>query len=277
MTASRWTRAALAVVLAGAAIRCGGGGLNDDTPPVQRITIKWKLNQDTVSGFPGDACIDLGVSMMHVVLAGPTTPPEMPKDDRCAMDQVVYTDMPDGSYTVAVTPLDAGGQPMVNAPVILAFDVVDSTEVTVNVPYDAWNRPFTGSFLFTLVWGGQPCAAALPPVATQVLTLSIAGVPVTQTTSTGQRLDGTDPQPCVPSTNPSPQLVSGLPLGPAELVVEGRDGTGSPEYNKTFATFVGASTNNPILPFDVPGPDAAPDAAPPDAAPPDAAIDATLQ
>jgi hypothetical protein len=262
------------VLLAGAAIRCGGGGLNDDTPPVQRITIKWKLNQDMLSGFPGDACIDVGASMMHVVLTGPTTPPEMPKDDRCAMDQVVYTEMPDGSYTVALTPLDAGGQSMVTAPVTMAFEVVGSTEVTVNIPYTAWNRPYTGSFLFALTWGGQPCAGAMPPVVTQVLTLLIGGVPVTQTTSTGQMLDGSDPQPCVPSTNPSPQLVSALPLGPAVLVVEGRDGTGSPEYNKTFDTFVGASTNNPTLIFDTPGPDAAPDAAPPDAAP-DASPDGT--
>jgi hypothetical protein len=182
--------------------------------------------------------------------------------------------MPDGSYTVALTPLDAGGQSMVTAPVTMAFEVVGSTEVTVNIPYTAWNRPYTGSFLFALTWGGQPCAGAMPPVVTQVLTLLIGGVPVTQTTSTGQMLDGSDPQPCVPSTNPSPQLVSALPLGPAVLVVEGRDGTGSPEYNKTFDTFVGASTNNPTLIFDTPGPDAAPDAAPPDAAP-DASPDGT--
>jgi hypothetical protein len=265
--------------LFGLVVACGGGGgLNDDTPPAQRTTIKWKLNQDVASGFPGDACIDLGVSMMHVVLSGPTDPPDMPKDDRCAMDQVVYTELPSGSYTVALTPLDAGGLPMVTAPVTQSFEVTGIGEITVNIPYTAWNRAYTGSFLFALTWGGQPCAAAVPPVMTQVLTLLIGGVPVTQTTSTGQMLDGSDPQPCVPSTNPSPQLVSGLPLGPAQITVEGVT-NGGDTIEKQFDTFVGASTNNPTLTFDVPNLDAPmPDAAPPDAAPaPDAEIDATLQ
>jgi len=247
-----------------------GGGTNDDTPPVQRTTIKWNLDEDIARGFAGDACIDLGVSMMKVVLTGPTDPPAQTIDERCAMDQVVFTELPNGSYTVAITPFDAGGVAMIDTPVTQAFEVTGTNEITINVPWDAWNRVFTGSFLFKLTWDGQPCAAATPAVVTQVLTLLIGGTPVTQTTSTGQRLDGTDPQPCVPSTDPMAQLVAALPLGPATLIVEGRDSTGMAQYDQTFETFVGAGTGNPTVTFDVAGPDAAPDAAPPDAAPADA-------
>lgn len=272
-------RRTVALALVGYVAGCGGGGLNDDTPPVQRTTIKWTLNADLTRGFPGDACIDLGVSMVHVVLSGPTDPPDQVMDERCANGQVVFLMQPNGSFTVAVTPLDVNGAQMTAAPVTLAFEVTGSNEQTVNIPYTAWLQSYTGSFLFALVWGGQPCAQAVPVVATQVLTLLIGGTPVTQTTATGQHLDGSDPQPCVTSTPTSPQLVQGLPIGPATLVVEGRDGTGAEQYSGTFETFVGASTNNPTATFDVPGPDAAPpDAAPPDAAPPDAApIDATFQ
>lgn len=256
---------------------CGGGGLNDDTPPTQRTTVKWELNQDLANGFDGDACIDLGVSDMRVVLTGPVDPPVAPIDERCPTKQVVFSELPNGSYTVALTPLDGGGNAMVTAPVTRTFDVTGTGELTVNIPFDAWNRAFTGSFLFKLTWDSQPCATALPEVVTQVLTLLQGGNPVSQTTDTGQLLDGTDPKPCVPSTNPSPQLVMALPIGPVTLIVEGRDSTGTAQYNQTFDTFVGAGTGNPTYTFDVPGPDAAPppdaalpDAAPVDAAPPDA-------
>jgi hypothetical protein len=246
---------------------CGGGG--DDYVPVQRTTIKWELNQDVDRGFAGDACVDLGVQMMRVVLTGPTDPPTQTVDERCAMDQVVFTEQPPGSYTVALTPLDGGGQSMVTAPITRAFEVTGTGEIIVNVPWDAWNRPFTGSFLFHLTWAGQPCTTALPPVVDQVLTLVKGGTPVTQMTATGQRLDGTDPQPCIPSTNPSPQLVSAVPIGPATFTVEGHDSTGTAMYEETFETFVGAGTGNPTITFDVGGP---PDAPPPDAALPDAAL-----
>jgi hypothetical protein len=250
---------------------CGGGGLNDDTPPVQRTTIRWELNQDTTRGFLGDACIDVGVSTMRVVMSGPIDPPVQTVDERCAMDQVVFSDIPDGDYSVALTPLDSGGAAMVDTPVTQAFQVTGSGEVVVNIPWDAWNRALTGSFLFRLTWGGAPCATAVPAVVTQVLTLLIGGTAVTQTTDTGQQLDGSDPQPCVPSTNPSPQLVQALPIGPATLIVEGRDTGGMAQYNQTFETFVGTGTGNPTVTFDVGGPDAAP---PPDA-PVDAMVDAS--
>lgn len=277
MSAGRLTAwlAALGYVTVG----CGGGGPSDDTPPVQRTTIKWTLNEDLSRGFPGDACIDLGVSMVHVVLSGPTDPPDQIVDERCGNGQVVYLMQPNGSYSVAVTPLDVNGAPMIGAPVTVAFEVTGTNEQTINIPYTAWLTPYTGSYLFALTWAGSGCAQAVPAVATQVLTLLIGGNPVTQLTSTGQKLDGTDPKPCVTSTPTTPQLVSALPIGPATLIVRGLDGTGAEQYSGTFDTFVGAATNNPTANIDVPGPDAAPpDAALPDAAMPDAApIDATLQ
>jgi len=268
------TALAVAVTFVNTVSGCGGGHTNDDdTPPVQRTTVKWELNQDAARGFPGDACIDLGVSMMRVTLQGPLEPPTRTMDERCGLDQVVFLEVPNGGYTVALTPLDSSGASMVTEPVVLAFDVDGTDEVTVNVPYTAWNRPFTGSFLFHVMWDGQPCADASPPIVTQVLTMTIGGNPVAQTTSTGQRLDGTDPKPCVPSTNASPQLVTGLPLGPATLRVEGIPENGDSRV-KQFETFVGAGAGNPTLSFDVPDDDdEEPDApvdAPWDAAPPDA-------
>jgi hypothetical protein len=152
--------------------------------------------------------------------------------------------------------------------------VTTNSEVTVIIPYIAWNRPYTGTYQFRFTWGGATtCAGAMPPVVTQVLTLLVNGVPVTQLTDTGQRLDGTDPQPC----RTDQHRVLALPLGPAILIVEGRDSSGVAQYNQTFDSFVGAGPGNPTWDYDVPGPDAAPppdaapDAAPPDAAPPDAA------
>jgi hypothetical protein len=279
ITRNAAARAAVGTALGGLALAgvghaggCSGGG--DDYIPAQRTTIRWNLNQDLDSGFQGDGCVDLGARTMHLVVTGPTDPPDQIVDEMCANDQVVLTDQPAGNYTVALTPLDTDDVAMIDTPITQAFEVTGATEITLNVPWNAWNRPFTGSLNYTFSWGGAGCAVAMPPVLTQVLTLSIGGNPVSQTTETGQLLDGTDPKPCTDSGSGT-QRVQALPIGPATFTVEGRDTLGDPQFEHTFDTFVGAGTGNPTITFDVPGPDAAP---PPDAAvdalPPDAPVDA---
>jgi hypothetical protein len=70
----------------------------------------------------------------------------------------------------------------------------------------------------------------------------------------GQKLDGTDPEPCRALTEEFPQTAKELPFGPATLVVEGKDPGGNMKYTKSFDVFVGAGLSNPTLTFDVPAP-----------------------
>jgi hypothetical protein len=71
-----------------------------------------------------------------------------------------------------------------------------------------------------------------------------------------------------------PQSALEVPFGFATFTLEGRDGTGTPQFAETFDTFVGAGVSNPEIEFDVNS--LTPDAGPPDASIPDAgAVDAT--
>ena len=137
--------------------------------------------------------------------------------------------------------------------------------MTVKVPYTAWTMSYTGTFLFRLTWGGQPCAMATPAVVTQVLTMMAGGQLVTKTDDSGHAPTGTDPEPCVPSSNQFAEFIDGLPFGPATLQVVGEDGSGSAVFANLFQTFVGAGKSNPTLDFDMPLPDAGVPDAPPDA------------
>ena len=173
-------RALFLVGVAGLGVGCGGGdpycgdgetdqgeecddGNDDETDfcrqcvtwlPAQ-TTIRWEFNKDETVGFSGDACVDVGASTVDVELVGPSSPPVM--SDGCSSRQVVFSELPAGSYVAKVTPRDASGASMVTAPVESAFEMgTVSTEHEVIVPITKgkldvgpWQRVFYGE------WDGQ--------------------------------------------------------------------------------------------------------------------------
>ena len=247
--------------------------------------VKWEFNADAAPGFSSDSCSDVGASSVRVALSGPTA---ATRDGACSQRQVSFDELPAGTYAVAVTPLDSAGQSLVTAPVTASLEgnVTPGTtvETEVNITPDKWARPMTGRFFFVLRWAGQECAVAMPPVVTQLVTLTIGGTPTTASTSStsglpAYRLDGTQPVTCVASSLGMAEAVDTLPFGPARIAVVGRASGGAEMFRGTFDTFVGAGTNNPVLSFDVPstidaGIDAPIDAAPD--APIDAGVDAPI-
>jgi hypothetical protein len=270
-------------------LSCGGEELppcaNNNCTLPGRTIVSWVLNNHPEFLFPNDTCQDLGVVTIRAELVGIDDPTQTAVDEvACGQGQVVFLDLPPGMYTVALTPVDAFGQPLVRAPVAIqttaGFPGSDSS-VTANIPYDSWSGTYTGTFLFRLSWGGVSCEQTPQAITTQTLTLTAGGAVVTSAvTDSGQRLDGTDPKPCrllsesfAQFAPEDPQNEPGLPFGPATLHVVGTDSMGIPHFDHVLETFVGAAKNNPTITFDVPAPpDAAVDA-PPDApvdAPPDA-------
>jgi hypothetical protein len=278
-------KAILAILILGLSLAaCGGGeecgnrkvegteqcddGNEDETdfcrlcevwlPP--RSTIKWEFNSDAAEGFTDDGCSDLRVSRVRIDLDGPS---QQTLEDACSNRQVAFMDIPTGSYVASVTPLDSDGHSLVSAPVQQQITAASTdTETTVVIPPEAWIGPYTGTYFFTIRWGGVDCSAAAPPVATQVVTLTVDGTVVSSTTTTGEPLDGSAPVTCVPASNASPISALLVPFGPATIVISGRDALGVEAFHGTFDTFVGAGPSNPTLDYDV---QTVYDAGPPDA------------
>lgn len=241
--------------------------------------VKWEFNKDAAPGFTNDGCLDVGATNVQIELAGPLPSTQQVS---CAMRQVTYNELPAGSYTAAITPLDSSGASLVTSPVIGSFEgnlaYNTTAEITVIVPPEAWARPMTGTFFFLLRWMGVDCATAAPPVATQRVTLRVNGQQVTQQANVGSTtypvysLDGSSVT-CVMATLAQAEAARMVPFGRAQLQVSGRDTGGTEWFRGTFDTFVGAGVSNPILTFDVPSiVDAAVDA--PTDAPVDAGVDA---
>jgi hypothetical protein len=244
-----------------------------------RNVVKWEFNKDAAPGFPNDGCLDVGATSVQIDLAGPLPSTQQVS---CAMRQVTYAELPAGSYTASITPLDSSGASLVTTPVTAAFDANftfnTTAELTIIVPPEAWARPMTGTFFFLLRWMGMECSAAAPAVTHQRVTLRVNGMVVTQQANVGSMaypvyaLDGTQVT-CVMATLAQAEAARTVPFGRAQLQVSGRDSGGTEWFRGTFDTFVGAGVSNPILTFDVPSViDAGVDA--PIDAPVDAGVDA---
>lgn len=261
--------AALGGLVALQLLSCGG---SDPLPPCPtgscdlpgRTIVKWVFDAYPELLFSNDTCLDMGAITVRAEIAGLDDPSQYDtKDVQCGQGQVSFLDLPPGNYNALITPLDIDGNSIVKAGAsahVLAGTTGADTEVTVNVPYDAWTGTYTGTFLFRLSWAGMSCEVAVPPVATQTLKLTAGGAVTTALTDMGQKLDGTDPKPCRLLTEQFAQFAETLPFGPATLVVVGKDAGGTVRFMHQFDTFVGATKNNPTITFDVPGPDAAIDA-----------------
>jgi len=258
---------------------CGGTTSSDPCPSgscdlPSRTVVKWMFDHYPEWQFDMDSCVDFGVLKVHVDVvdaAGAVTSAE----DDCGAGQVTFQDLPEGDYTVQVTPLDADGNPVVNAAAlgtVTAGTFGNNTDTTVYVPWTSWVGTYTGTFLFRLSWDGMSCDDAVPPVMTQVVTLMSGGQPLHVATDDGQMLDGTDPKPCKRLSDNFPQSAKDLPFGPATLIVVGRDSGGAKRFERHIDTFIGAGITNPTITYDVTGdmPDAGVDAGVDGGAPVDA-------
>lgn len=266
----------LAVVTCAVAIElsCGGGKppecpTGNCTLPGRTI-VKWTFDHYPDWSFESDTCIDMGASMVHVDVVDAADPSITASlDANCSDAQGTFSDLAPGTYNVAITPVDADGNALVSAPAagqVIAADPGAIADTTVNVPYTAWSRAYTGTLLFRLSWAGLSCETANPHVAVQQLKLVANGHVVHAMTDDGQETDGMDDKPCRPLSEQFAQFVQQLPFGPITLEVVGKDSGSSVRFSHQFDTFVGAGSNNPTMTFDVPGPDAAIDAPAVDAA-----------
>ena len=254
------------------------GGSDDANPcPTGNCTlpgstlVKFSFNAYPDRGFPGgDTCIDLGIGKVRTtVVKADDALVTQSSDTECGNAQVTFVGLEPGTYHVELTPLDLSGNSLIKAPVpgqVEAAAEGMSSQVAINIPYDAWAGTYTGNFLFTIAWGGVTCAAALSsPIVTQRLKLTVNGAVATQSTDSGQKVDGTDPKPCHEFGPGKFEFVMALPFGPATLEVTGTDAA-SMTHAASFDTFVGIGISNPTLKFDVP--------TMPDAGIPDAPVDA---
>jgi hypothetical protein len=249
--------ASLALASSALLAACGGGGMDEPECPTDDCSIpgstvvKWRFHEYPQWGFLADTCIDLDVKTVHVEAVNKLDPAlYFALDKACGEGQATFLRLPEGTYDVVVTPLDAAGNPLVSVGArgeVLAAIPGAPTETIVNVPYTSWINTYTGTFLFKLTWSGLDCTAAA--VTTQTLKLLVKGQPSDKLVDNGQRLDGTDDKPC--RSEQFAQFAEGLEMGPVTFRVTGKDAGGVMKYEREFETFVGVGKNNPTIVFDV--------------------------
>ena len=241
-----------------------------------QLRVKWIFNKGEAKHckdvvFDKDSCGDMGVFDVLVDLVGPVSVSET---ESCGFNQVVFQDLPIGTYVAKVSPRDINGNLLVSAPIESTIVVGAAEEWEVNVPSTAWTRSYTGTLFFRVKWAGADCSAADPAVGFQLLRMEQGGAPVAISTQMGDPLDGSAEAPCRPLTDEFSQSALDVPMGPATFTIVGRASAGgTDEFSETFETFVGAGIGNCELEFDVDStrPDAnVPDAGASDAAAPDA-------
>lgn len=237
---------------------CGGDDgdpcAHIDCTPQSRTVVKWTFNAYPERGFPMDSCVDFGVHKVAVDVVDADGFATSGIDD-CGNAQATFTNLAPGEYDVYVMPRDVEGNGLLSAPAtgkVMAGEVGNPSEVTINVPWDAWLGTHTGTFLFRISWGGMSCEEVTPAIELTALTLTVNGVVQSLVTDDGQKLDGSDKKPCKPLGDNFPQSALGVPFGPATFLVEGYDEEDNMMFSHEFETFVGAGITNPTLTFDVP-------------------------
>lgn len=241
---------------------CDDGNLvNDDNctnacqlnlPDTLDARVKWAFNRDAAPLFDVDSCFDMGVSRVTVEIENTSTNEVLSGEETCGFRQVTFTDIDAGDWLARLSPLNSDDELMTTEVIQQLFTISTAdVEVEVNIPYEKWKNDYTGTYFFRLHWGQMDvdCAAAVPPVAKNKLTLERDGVPVMQLTEDGVRLDGTMPGDCISLDEQFPQSALMVPWGPYTFRVQGLDSAGDPQFDETFDTFVGAGLSNPEMQF----------------------------
>jgi hypothetical protein len=249
-------------------LSCGGGDpqcANNNCTLPSNTVVKFTFDAYPQWQFPMDSCVDFGATKVQVDATDGAGSAVTAVVD-CGESQATFMGLEPGDYAISVTPLDAGGNSLVNAPAAgsaTSMGPGTTSTSTVNVTWDQWTGSHTGTFLFRVSWGGKTCAMATPPVVTQVLKLEVQGQVVSMKTDQAmQKLDGTDPASCYPLEASFPDDAKNVPFGPAKLTVIGKDQNDDVTFTHAFDTFVGAGISNPTITYDVPAPDAGVDAPP---------------
>jgi hypothetical protein len=144
-----------------------GGSTGDDNPCPNgdcslpgRTVVKWMFDHYPEYDFPFDSCVDFSVIKVHVDAYDQTGAVQGSGDADCGEGQVTLENLPAGTYTMIVTPLDINGAPLVTTGASASVDAgiyPNNTEVTAYVPWTSWIGTFSGTFLFRLTWGGMSC------------------------------------------------------------------------------------------------------------------------
>ena len=118
------------------------GGVDDPCPTNDctlkgRTVVKWTFDAYPDRGFGMDSCVDFGVWKVAVDVVDANGFATSGRDD-CGAAQATFSGLAPGDYDVYVMPLDAGGNPLLAAPItskVTAGTLGQPQEATVNVPW----------------------------------------------------------------------------------------------------------------------------------------------
>jgi cysteine-rich repeat protein len=234
--------------------------------------IHWQFVVGQFDGFDGETCLGLGVSKVTLTLTGPKMVTET---SDCGLSQIKLSSLPAGTYAVSAVALDANGATVTNGLASQTFTAGATQDVYVNFPFEDFTRAYTGTYYFSVRYGGvASCADAEEPVARERITMVRGGTSLPGMTLDGIPLDGSLAGACHSAGESAPQQVNDLAWGPATVTITGETQGGTVLYRRSFDTFVGAGIANTTAELDLTLVAPRPDAPPPSLDAPVAAIDA---
>jgi cysteine-rich repeat protein len=210
--------------------------------------VHWQFLVGEFDGFDGETCLGVGAATVTLMITGPKT---VTQTTDCSLAQIKLSSLPAGVYTVNAVALDAGGASLTMGLASETFTVGNQTQdVYVTFRFDDFTRAYTGTFYFSVRFGGAACAGAVVPVARERVAMVRGGAPLSGATVDGIPIDGSLAGAC-PAETASAQSVNDLPWGPATITITGEDTEGTVLYQGTFGTFVGAGASNGTAAFDL--------------------------
>jgi cysteine-rich repeat protein len=211
---------------------------------LQLIVAKLK---DEAMGFPGVGCSELGATMQHVVITGPTS---VDQTVDCGMSPAYLNhDIPPGDYSATVTLLDGSGNALTKPVTVGPVTAMKGQTAMMMANFaqaDFLKQDYTGTLFFKPSWGAAntKCDAASPVVTGYGVTLKDKnGVVVAGMSSASRKLDGTMGACFDPGPTGTAESVAGLTWGHYGLTFTGYAGA-TLAYCKTFDVFSGPGTAN---------------------------------